>query len=110
MTTTQTTYRKTKQGEWVAYGPAAILGTGPGTVVNVRTKSGGIKTEHIARCGRPFSVDGQQMVYGYIAPRSPRSSAAPRRRPSYQDRLDACKSDTGDCWTFGVRGCLSCGS
>ncbi len=93
MTTTQTTYRKTKQGEWVAYGPAAILGTGPGTVVNVRTKSGGIKTEHIARCGRPFEVSGEQMVYGYIAPKAA-----------------ACKSDTGDCWTFGVRGCLSCGS
>jgi hypothetical protein len=28
------------------------------------------------------------------------------RRPG----VNTCKSDTGDCWSFGVRGCSACGS
>lgn len=62
-------YRKTKAGQWVAYGPAAILR--PGEVV-VTKRDGSTKVELVERLGRPFEVDGVEMVYGYLATRAPR--------------------------------------
>lgn len=62
---TTITYRKTKTGQWVAYGPAATLI--PGATVTVTTKSGQAKQERIASVGREFVVDGVAMVYGYLA-------------------------------------------
>lgn len=58
------TYRKTRDGEWVAYGPAAAIRTN--TYVEVTQKSGQTKREYIERIGRPFTAGGQQMRYGYI--------------------------------------------
>lgn len=58
------TYRKTRDGEWVAYGPAAAIRTN--TYVTVTKKSGQSKREYIDRIGRPFTVAGAQMRYGYI--------------------------------------------
>jgi hypothetical protein len=67
------TYRKTKGGEWVAFGPASAIR--PGALVCVTKRDGATKTEHIASVGHPFTVDGRQMVYGYLTPsRAPRPS------------------------------------
>ena len=66
------TYRKTKTGEWVAYGPAAALSTGP---VTITKKDGSTKTETIERLGRPFTAAGTQMVYGYLAAAVPQTQS-----------------------------------
>lgn len=71
MTTTteiRSSYRKTKNGEWVVFGTytdLAAANEGPHRVP-VWTKAGVEKSEWISRTGRPFDVDGVQMVYGYI--------------------------------------------
>jgi len=73
MTTTapKITYRKTRQGQWVAYGPASAITAG--TTVTVTRASGETRTEYIASAGRPFAAGGAQMAYGYIgtAPEAP---------------------------------------
>lgn len=68
------TYRKTRQGEWVAYGTTSAVRIG---AVTVTKKDGSIKTEHVERIGKSFTVAGVPMCYGYLA----RSAPAPR---SYQ--------------------------
>lgn len=68
------TYRKTKSGEWVVYGPAAVVRPG---VLSVTKKSGETKTEQVERVGRAFMVDGQAMVYGYIS-RTTAQTQSPR--------------------------------
>jgi hypothetical protein len=65
------TYRKTKQGEWVAFGPVDALHVGQ---VTVSKKSGETKTETVVRLGRVFQVAGADMVYGYLAPAAPSHS------------------------------------
>jgi hypothetical protein len=89
--TTKVTYRKTKTGEWVAYGPASALRVG---AVTVSKRSGETKVETVARLGKPFPVDGTAMVYGYLE--------APRRtqRGRYESRsCEECQwvEDAGDC-------------
>jgi len=59
------TYRKTKTGQWVAYGPAAALI--PGQPVRVTKKDGTTKVEIIESVGKPFDVNGTRMAYGYLA-------------------------------------------
>lgn len=66
------TYRKTRQGEWVAFGPASLISAG--AVVTVTKRSGETKTERITSSGRPFIANGTEMVYGYLA-----KSDAPQR-------------------------------
>lgn len=58
------TYRKTRDGQWVAYGPASEIK--PDTTVTVTKKNGETKEEYIESVGKPFTVDGTKMVYGYI--------------------------------------------
>ena len=91
------TYRKTQQGEWVAYGPASVMRTGG---VTVTKRDGSIKTEQVERIGKTFTVSGIQMVYGYLA----KSAPAPRsshRRNTWQGSYssDDCQwvEDAGDC-------------
>lgn len=104
MTATATiSYRKTKAGEWVAYGPADALRVGP---VTVAKKSGETKSETVSRLGRPFSVDGRQMVYGYLAPSTP----APRggfNSDGARGRGRHCPTG-GNCSSFGSG--RSCGA
>lgn len=66
------TYRKTQQGEWVAYGTTSAVRVG---AVTVTKKDGSIKTEQVTRLGKTFTVAGVPMVYGYLA----KSAPAPRR-------------------------------
>lgn len=78
------TYRKTRHGEWVAYGPASEVRPGQ---VTVQTKGGKRKLETVTSVGRPFRVDGKEMVYGYLG-KSPASPSQGRSRPDYYDTPD----------------------
>ncbi len=70
------TYRKTKQGQWVAFGPATEIT--PGATVTVTKSNGTTKTERIASVGKPFTVNAMAMVYGYLAPGAPSTTASAR--------------------------------
>lgn len=58
-------FRKTKAGDWVVFGPADVVKPG---FVTVSKKSGHLSTEKVTGTGKPFAVDGIQMVYGYLKP------------------------------------------
>lgn len=67
-TATRVTYRKTRSGEWVVFGPAQTLrdALNGGGLVEVTKKSGEVKVESIHRMGRCFRADGIGCAYGYI--------------------------------------------
>jgi hypothetical protein len=94
------TYRKTQQGEWVAYGPAAAMRKG---AVTVSKRDGSIKTEQVERLGKTFTVGGVPMCYGYLAKTAPVRSAGRGegscRHARYESRsCDDCQwvEDAGD--------------
>lgn len=66
-TAAKITYRKTAKGEWVAYGPASVISKGARIAI---TKTGTpVKDSRwVESVGRPFTVDGTEMVYGYLMP------------------------------------------
>jgi hypothetical protein len=70
------TYRKTKDGEWVASGPATEVVIGQ---VQVTTKAGKTKVETVIRLGRVFDVAGVPTVYGYLAAKAPPVYASSNR-------------------------------
>ncbi len=81
--TSPVSYRKTKQGEWVAFGPAMLVHTGD---VEIAKRDGNMKTETVERVGRTFQVDGIDCAYGYLAQRTndhaaPVAKTAPASRP-----------------------------
>lgn len=101
------TYRKTKAGEWVVFGPAAALT--PGTIAIVTKRDGSKKPELIERVGRSFDVDGVEMAYGYID----RTFSTPSHSHSSGHLCDECHSAPGTRWatdSSGFRGkvCASC--
>jgi hypothetical protein len=63
-------YRKTRDGEWVVFGPKAEMWDGlynkPAGNVVVTKKDGTKKTESIDHLGKPFQADGVECCYGYI--------------------------------------------
>ena len=73
-TTTQITYRKTKAGEWVAYGPASQIAAG--SSVTITKRDGSTSTRTVESVGHPFDVAGVQMVYGHLAPEARGTRAA----------------------------------
>lgn len=100
-TDTKITYRKTKAGDWVAYGRLSSFDDGNGyslSTVAVSKKDGTTKTEQVHHLGKPFTVGGIEMVYAYLV-----AAAAPRRSSPSRSSCD------GDCWSFGTK-CWSCGS
>ena len=90
MTTTQTattqrvTYRRTRHGEWVVYGPADIIR--PLRDVEVTTRDGRTRIEPIASVGKAFKVDGVLMRYGYIDQEARRELREQRRRQRTTNR------------------------
>lgn len=67
MTKTQNpSYRKSKSGQWVVFGPASIVRPGE---VGVAKRDGSTKIEHIESVGKTFAVDGVECCYGYVAER-----------------------------------------
>lgn len=63
--TATVSYRKTRSGEWVAYGPSSVVKAMH--YVSVTRRDGTASQVIIERTGRPFTVDGTEMVYGYIS-------------------------------------------
>src|SRR5690606_14665454 len=93
--TEKVTYRRTKSGQWVAYGPAHIVKAGSTVVVTKR--DGSTKTETIEKVGKTFRVNGREMVYGYLA-RSTSSDRHPcagcgRMIPARYAECRACEDD-----------------
>jgi hypothetical protein len=108
-TETPIRYRKTKTGQWVAFGPADRIHAG--ATVTVAKRDGSTKVEYVESVGRPFTVDGQQMVYGYLAtrPSSFEDTRTPlranlahqaRRSQRTRSRCDTCRCHR----EFGPRG------
>lgn len=57
-------YRKTRKGEWVAFGPSNEIRIGEVTIVTAQGKR---KSEKIISLGRTFQHDGVRCAYGYLA-------------------------------------------
>jgi hypothetical protein len=102
------TYRKTKDGKWVACGPVAEVKIGEVTVTKA---SGERKTEQVVSLGHPFQTDNGTLVYGYLAARAPslapQTTSAPRS-VSARTRRYICE-ECGDwvnpgtsCWETGL--------
>lgn len=64
MSTTEPTYRKTKNGTWVAFGPVTAFEQ---TYVNVRKRNGDLECRRIESLGKSFTVDGVECCYAYLA-------------------------------------------
>ncbi len=86
-----TTYRKTKDGQWVVCGPATEVHLG---IVTVSKKDGGAKQETVVKLGKPFLLNGTNYVYGYIAPRS---------KQLVHVAAGSSSRDTKVCWECGCR-------
>jgi hypothetical protein len=86
-TAAKITYRKTQQGQWVAFGPASAITAG--ATVTVSKRDGSTKTERVESVGRPFTANGTQCVYGYLAPSAPRAASRPAQR-SGRSMCDEC--------------------
>lgn len=67
-------YRRTSTGEWVVCGPVDHLAAG--CTVSVTGRRGTRHRELIHYLGQPFACPqtGQELVYGYLQPRSCRAA------------------------------------
>lgn len=83
-TTAKLGYRKTKSGEWVAYGPASVVKVGPAAVSK---RDGSTKAETITRLGKVFTVNDVDMVYGYLAATRPTTTTS---RPARNTSCEEC--------------------
>lgn len=105
------TFRKTRQGDWVAFGPASAVREC--TEVTVTKRSGDAKRVYIERTGKTFQVDGLDMVYGYIGSTSSsrRGGHSPHRSSS--NRCDRCRChrepNAGAPGSIMFDGCTYCG-
>lgn len=64
MSTTTATWRKTKQGQWVAFGPVGLVQTGKTAAIS--TRDGKVACYTVASVGKTFQVDGVACRYGYL--------------------------------------------
>lgn len=88
------TYRKTRDGTWVVFGPSSDVKVGQ---VTVTKKNGDTKIETVERVSRPFDVDGVAHVYGFVAQRARQySSRGSSRR----------ENDPENGWKYN--GCSDC--
>lgn len=69
-------YRKTKKGEWVAYGPSAELSLNG--EVTITKASGDSVQRGVVKTGTPFMAGGVSMVYGYLTPLDAALTPSPR--------------------------------
>lgn len=76
------TYRRTRQGEWVACGPADTLTAAAqtGAPIRIHRKDGTFTVRNVDKVGRTF---GDGLCYGYLTP-EPRY----RERRTWADDLD----------------------
>jgi len=108
--TATVTYRKTKAGEWVCYGPAKHLKAALSSVggVQVTKRDGTTKTETLASVGKGFQVDGTTMAYGYLTAREASRNYDGSARSRYQGGSRRSCISGGDCSSFGSG--RSCGA
>jgi len=66
-------YRKTKSGTWVAYGPASEIKAGE--TIQVTVSNGDCDSRTVGSVGKIFKANGLDMVYGYLADAKPRVAA-----------------------------------
>jgi hypothetical protein len=87
-------YRKTKEGLWVAFGPAAEVHIGQ---ITITKKSGETKSEKVEKVGNSFMVNGIPHVYGYLTPSSSSSSPSPKKTytKSYPKTSGRCRECHG---------------
>lgn len=81
------TWRKTRSGEWVVYGPADSIH--PDTGILVTKKDGTEEIVSIGRIGNPFDVDGRPMRYGHRAPKT--------YTPDCPEQCSRCSEDMWRC-------------
>ena len=64
------TYRKTRQGEWVAFGPVAAmwdtLYNKPRGWIDITKKDGSTDRREVTRLGSAFMADGTECCYAYL--------------------------------------------
>ncbi len=91
-------FRKTKSGKWAAMGPVETLekALAGGGIVEVQKKSGDWSKFHIASLGKPFDVDGVQMVYGYGPDDEEEGAKRLARENRKADRASGSSSSSGE--------------
>lgn len=113
--TTAITYRKTKSGEWVAFGPAAVLPNMRSTkLIDVSRRDGGIDRWYVARIGREFQVNGVAHAYAYLDQKAGKlASFGPTGRTVRTTTRCTCRCHTeahaGAAGTTLYDGCDRCG-
>lgn len=100
------TWRKTKRGEWVAFGNAEDLKAAldndlPITMVR---KDGSTQTRDITKVGRAFAVNGVAMCYGYLRPEDRRTTG--KNMPGWA-KMQAATRNSGKARSGGR--CDECG-
>lgn len=115
MTATTTTYRRTRQGEWVVFGDAALLEQHAelGTGIEVTKRDGTTKREEIDWVGKHFEVDGRTAAYGHLRRGDRRATAvqstrAARRSHSHSTGRRRCFEC--DAWVTAGTRCDECGN
>lgn len=108
MTSTTCSFRKTKTGEWVVFGPARLVK--PGTVT-VSLANGGSKTVTVASVGKTFRADGLEACYGYTTgtsttvakPAAAKSPFATKSTGRYvcEECGEWVTAGVGRCWETG---------
>lgn len=82
------TYKRTSQGEWVAYAPVSEFRTDDGALrcrIEITKKSGETKVAYLDHLGRTFTVNGTDYCYGYLAIEAKPRKTARRRVRGYDD-------------------------
>lgn len=97
---------KTENGEWVAYGPYSELQNAEGAVIAIRRKDGSTATRVCRKIGKPFRVDGIEMVYAYL-------EGGERKARRSGPRCQECGSTRGVHWIHDLSGiggyaCYTC--
>lgn len=87
------TYRKTRAGAWVAYGPSYAIKAG--ATVTVAKRDGTTKQETITSVGKTFTADGQSMVYGYLAPATATRPSGTAGNTARSHTCDECGERSG---------------
>lgn len=83
--TSPAAYRKTKAGQWVAFGPVSLVKVGP---VAIAKRDGSTKVETVTSVGKTFTVDGVACCYGYLG--ETKAKQAPAHSVRHSAMCDEC--------------------
>lgn len=93
MTTTEITFRRTKAGQWVGYGPYDLLKDSAGCEITITKRGGETVARMVTGLGAPFDDRraGRKMVYAYFDD----AEGRPRRPRRGGRRCQECGSSYG---------------